>query len=217
VLTTFARRPFRVHWHLVVLVLVAMVPLLIFTIVIIRRHLDDQSEIRESGMQATARALSVAADREIRTSFAILETLAASPALEADDLKGFYDLCVRAVVGRKDTWIVLFDRSGQQLINSSRPFGSALPNPFRETKPPAADPRYPLLPVGGAAPVRKVFETGQPVASDLFVALDSRRPTIGIAIPVMRDGRVAYVLEMSVDPDALLRLLMDQRLTPIPW
>src|SRR5262249_7489749 len=104
--------------------------------------------------------------------------------------------------------------SGQQLINSSRPFGSALPNPFRETKPPAADPRYPLLPVGGAAPVRKVFETGQPVASDLFVALDSRRPTIGIAIPVMRDGRVAYVLEMSVDPDALLRLLMDQRPDP---
>ena len=68
-----------------------------------------------------------------------------------------------------------------------------------------------FLPLGGAAPVKKVLDTGQPVASDLFVALDSRRPTIGIAIPVMRDGTVVYVLEMSVDPDALLRLLMDQR------
>jgi len=143
-LATIARRPLRVRWHLVALVLVAVVPLLIFTFVVVRRHLDDQREILESGMRATARALSVAADREVRTSFAILETLAASPALEADDFKAFHDLCVRTVANRKDAWIVLFARSGQQVVNSSRPFGSPLPNPFRETRPPAADPRYPL-------------------------------------------------------------------------
>ena len=162
-------------------------------------------------MRATARALSVATDREARISLAILETLATSSALEADDFKAFHDLCVRTVANRRDAWIVLFARSGQQLVNSSRPFGSPLPNPFRETRPPSADPRYPLLPLGGAAPVRRVLETGQPVVSDLFIALDSRRPTIGIAIPVLRDGTLSYVLEMSIDPDALLRLLMDQR------
>src|SRR5262245_3287830 len=210
VLTVIARRPFRVRWHLVALLLISVVPLLIFTVVIVLRHLDDQREILQSGTHATARALTVATNREIRVSLGILETLAASPALQGDDLKGFYDLCVRAVAGRKDTWILLFDQSGQQLVNSSRPFGSALPNPLLETKPPSSDPRYPFLPLGGADPVRKVFETGQPVVSDLFVALDSRRPTIGIAIPIVRDGTVVYVLEMSVDPDALLRVLMDQ-------
>src|SRR5688572_6442118 len=216
VLATIARRPVRVRWHLVVLVLGAIAPLLALAVVGVRRDLREQRQILERGMQQVARALSVAADREVRTSFAILETLAASPALASGDLRAFHELCVRAIAARKDSWIILFDRSGQQVLNTSRPFGSPLPNPLRQAQPPAADPRYPLLPLGGAAPVAAVLETAQPVTSDLFVALDSRRPTIGIAIPVIRDGAVAYVLEMSVDPDLLLRLLMDQRPPPDP-
>jgi signal transduction histidine kinase/ActR/RegA family two-component response regulator len=200
----------RLRTHLVALVLVAVAPLLILTVIAVRRDLQEQRNILDRGMHNTVWALSQAVDLEIKTSLAVLETLAASPDLEARDFKSFHALCMRAITGRKDAWIVLFDRSGQQIVNSSRPFGSPLPNPFRYTTPAAADPRYPLLPLGGAAPVRKVFETGQPVVSDLFVALDSRRPTIGVGIPVIGKGRVLYALEMSVDPDALLRLLMDQ-------
>ena len=200
----------RLRSHLVVLVLAAIIPLLIFTVIVVGRELQNDRDILSVGMQNTVRALSLAADREVQTSLAVLETLAASPSLESGDLKGFHELCVRAIAGRKDAWIVLFDRSGQQIVNSSRPFGSVLPNPFRETTRPTTDPRYPNLPLGGAAPVKKVFDTKQPVVSDLFVALDSRRPTIGVGLPIIRNGVVLYVLEMSVDRDALVRLLLDQ-------
>jgi hypothetical protein len=60
--------------------------------------------------------------------------------------------------------------------------------------------------------VRKVFETGRRVASDLFVALDSREPTIGVGIPVRRNGQVVYALEMSLDPGLFAGLLLDQGL-----
>lgn len=206
------RRPLRLKWHLVGLVLAAIAPLLIFTAIFIREDLQERRRLLDRGMRETARALSHAIDREINTSFGILETLAASRHLDTGDLKGFHELCVRAIATRKNAWIVLFDRSGQQIVNSSRPFGSPLPNPFRATKGAPADPRYPNLPLGGAVPVKKVFETGQPVVSDLFVALDSGQPTIGVGIPIIRDGVPLYVLEMSVDRHALLRLLLDQNL-----
>jgi len=201
----------RLRSHLGALVIAAVAPLLVFTVLIVFDDVGERRDLLDRGMRDTVRALSLAAEREVNTSFAILDTLAASAALDAADLKGFHELCIRAIAGRKGAWIVLFDRTGQQMVNSSRPFGSALPNPFRQTKAPAADARHPLLPLGGAAPVRKVFETGRPVVSDLFVALDSLEPTIGVAIPVLRKGTVRYVLEMSVEPEALTRLLLDQR------
>ena len=200
----------KLRSHLVLLVLAAVIPLLVFTAYVVQRDVKDQRNILDLGMQNTVRALSSAVDREVQTSLAILESLAASPSLVAGDLKGFHELCVRALTGRKDAWIVLFHRSGQQLVNSTRPFGSPLPNPFRESAPPSADARYPRTPLGGAAPVRKAFDTGQPVVSDLFVALDSRRPTIGVGLPIILDGAPVYVLEMAVDRDALQRLLLNQ-------
>jgi signal transduction histidine kinase/CheY-like chemotaxis protein len=204
----------RLRTHLVLLVFAAVTPLLIFTVVIVRRNLQEQRAVLDRGLHDTVGALSLAVDGQVSTSLAILETLAVSPSLDAADLRGFHQLCVRTIASHKSAWIVLFDRSGQQLVNSSRPFGAPLPNPLQQTRPPAADPRYPLLPLGGAEPVRKIFETGRPVVSDLFVALDSKQPTIGVGIPVVRDGTVLYALEMSLDPDVLLRLLMDQRLPP---
>jgi signal transduction histidine kinase/ActR/RegA family two-component response regulator len=202
----------RLRSHLVLLVVAALVPPLIFTAYVMRQDLAEQREILDRGMRTTARALSLAVDGEIKSSLAILETLAASDNLDSGDLKGFHELCVRATAGREGAYIVLFDRLGQQLVNSSRPFGVPLPNPLRETKAVSADARYPLLPLGGAAPVRKVLETGRPVVSDLFIALDSRRPTIGINIPVVREGALRYVLEMSIEPEPLVRGLLAQRL-----
>jgi len=196
-----------------VLVLAAVVPLLIFTVVFVREDLEERRALLSRGLRETARALSLAVDREVNTSLAVLETLAASRYLDAGDLKAFHEFCVTTLEaeGRKNARIILFDPTGQQVINTSKPFGSPLPNPLRATRPPGADPRYPELPLGGADPVRRVLETGRPVVSDLFVSLDPRQPKIGLDVPVIRGGRVLYALEMSIDPEVFTRLLLDQR------
>jgi len=202
----------RLRWHLVILGLGAALPLLMFSIVIVRQEARDQRAVLDQGMRNTVRALSLAVDGEVKASRAVLETLAASASLDTGDLKGFYELCARTIEGRENAYIVLFDPSGQQLVNSSRPFGSPLPNPLLGTRAAGTDPRYPDVPVGGAEAVKTVLETGRPVASDLFVSLVTRQPRISLDVPVVRSGTVRYVLELSFDPEVFMRLLVNHRL-----
>jgi signal transduction histidine kinase/ActR/RegA family two-component response regulator len=202
----------KLRSHLVVLVLVAVVPLLIFSVAMLRQEAEDQRVLLDQGMRNTARALSLGIDGEVKASQAILETLAASAYLETGDLKAFQRLCARAIESRANAYIVLFDRSGHPLLNSSRPFGSALPNPLVGTRPAGTDPRYPEVSLGGGEPVRRVLETGRPVVSDLFVSLVTKQPRISLDVPIVRDGVVRYVLELSLDPAIFTQLLLDRQL-----
>src|SRR5512132_1920756 len=209
-------RPLKLRSHLIVLVLAALLPVLIFTFEIFRQKARLQHEAVERGMRDTVRALSLAVDREIGTVRAILETLAESPYLDTGDLRSFHEICRRALANRKESRLILFDRSGQQLINTARPFGTPLPNAFQDAAPAQTVETYPYLPFGGPEPVKKTMETGELAVADLFVALDSRRPTIGINVPVVRNGKVLYALEMAFHPQVLTELLLEERL-PTDW
>jgi len=201
-------KPLRTH--LVVLVLAAVLPLLVLTVAMMRQQLAEKREIIDGSMQATARALTLAVDGEVKASRAILETLASSPLLDSGDLKTFHARCVRAMEGRGGAYVILFDASGKPLLNSSRPFGSALPSALQATQPVVFDPRYREVPMGGAENVRRVVSTGKPYISDLFVSLVTLEPRIGLDIPVVRDGGLRYVLELSLDPAQFSRLLAEQ-------
>lgn len=206
----------RLKSHLVVLVLAAVLPLLAFAAIIFRQHIQLQREAMNRGLLDTARALSLAVDREVRTARAMLETLAASPYLDAREFRAFYDLSLRAVAAKPTgTRIILFDASGQQILNTAHPFGTSLPNPLHEAAPSRTDERYPDLPVGWPHSVKKAL-AGEFVVSDVFVALSTQRPTIVVGIPVVRDDKVLYSLEMSIDPTVLTELLFEQNL-PAEW
>jgi len=82
-----------VRTHLILLVLAAVLPLLIFGALMIWQHGQLRYAAVEQGMRDTARALSLAVDREIGASKAVLETLAQSSHLDASDFAGFYRLC----------------------------------------------------------------------------------------------------------------------------
>jgi PAS domain S-box-containing protein len=206
-------RPLKLRSHLIVLVLAALLPVLIFTFAMFRQKARLQHEAVERGMRDTARALSLAMDREIGAVRAILETLAESPHLDTGNLRSFHEICRRALANRKESRLILFDQSGQQLMNTARPFGTPPPIPFRDATPVDT---YPHLPLGGPEPVKKTMETGELAVSDLFIALDSRRPTIGINVPVVRNGKVLYALEMAFHPRILTDLLLEERL-PADW
>jgi len=198
----------RLRSHLVILALGAALPLLVFSIGVVRQDYADQRVTLERGMRSTARALSLAVDGEVKASLAMLETLAASATLDSGDLKAFYALCRRTIEGRTNAYIILFDLSGRPLLNSSRPFGASLPHPLVTARSASADPRYPAAPVGGAAPIEKVLETSRPVVSNLFVSLVTRQPRVSLDIPVLRSGTMRYVLELSLDPDVFVQLLV---------
>ena len=201
----------RLRSHLIVLVGAAVLPLLLFAVVIVRQDLAERREIMDRGMQDTVRALSLGVDGEVKTSLAVLQTLAGSPFLDRGDLGHFHEICARTMRARPDAYVVLFDPSGKVLLNSSRSYGAALPNPLTATRPAGADPRYPEVPLGGGDPVKNVLESGASVVSDLFISLVTHGPRISLDVPVVRAGELRYVLEMSIDAAEFTRVLQAQR------
>src|SRR5688500_2621661 len=113
----------KLRSHLVLLVLVTALPLLLFMGFLVHRDAQDQREILYRGMRNTARALSLALDGQLKAYRSTLETLAVSPTLESGDFEAFHALSVRAAAPHPGSYIVLFDETGQQVINSSKPFG----------------------------------------------------------------------------------------------
>lgn len=209
------KRRLSIRSHLILLVLATLLPVLIFAGIMFWQHVELQRAAVDRGMRDTARALSLAVDREIGQVLAILETLAASPYLDSKNLKAFYDLSSRAATARTGSWIVIFDRSGQQITNTLRPFGEPLPNTRREANQNLAENiNYSFR--GTPETVQKVIASGQAVITDLFVGIVSKHPSVAIHFPVVRAGKVVYVLSMGILSEKLTALLVEQGL-PSDW
>ena len=146
---------------------------------------------------ATARAMMSAVDRELAGVRASLLALATSQTLEYGELASFYERAKQVLKTQSANSIFLLDPTFQQRLNTLIPFGS---------KPPAA------VDTG----LRRVFETGRPVTTDMFLAPISGKPLIAIGVPVFRGDTVAYVLGAGILPGQLSGLLTQQHL-PEDW
>ena len=93
--------------------------------------------------------------------------------------------------------IVLADASGQQLINTRLSIGDPLPRRARQDE------------------LRRVFATGRPAISDLFIGALSR-PLISLDVPVSRGNQVIFDLSLGFYPDRLSSILTEQNL-PAGW
>jgi signal transduction histidine kinase len=145
-----------------------------------------------------AHTISAAVDRELRDTIATAHFLAASPLIASGDFAAFYREATALLPLMFGNNFVLGEASGQELVNTLRPFGEALP--FQ----------------GSPESQREVFETGLPVISDVFFGPVSRSPLIVIDVPVFIGTEVKYVLSVGVLPKNLQKLLLNQKL-PSNW
>ena len=148
------------------------------------------------GTIATARALVAAVDQELQNTIAVTQFLAASPLLQSDDFASFHLEATKFLSLVSGTVFVLADASGQQIVDTLRPYKEPLPlhgNPKGQ---------------------HQVFETGKPVISDVFVGSLTKKLLIGIDVPVFRGDKVKYTLSVGLRPENLIALLTHQRLPP---
>lgn len=187
----------KLRSHLIVLIVVALLPLLVFAGVMIVRYDSQQRAAVESQMIDTTRALSLAVDREAVSWASALEALGSSRHLDAGNLSAFREEAARLLKTRKD-WnnILLTDLEGRQLLNLFVPLGSPLPH------------------VRDLTQFQQAIKTSRPVASNLFLGRVSREHVIGVAVPVVHDGKVKFVLASSTSPNSLLRILAEQEIPP---
>ena len=147
----------------------------------------------------TARALANAVDSQFTRAQIVGEALATSHSLAKRDFSDFHrravDLLKRESAGAN---VVLIDPTGQQIVNTLRPFGEPLP-------------RH-----GNLAQVQHVFATGQAAVSDLFFGGLTPDFKASVDIPVHIDGALAYVLSVLLTPVQLQHILLSQHL-PDDW
>lgn len=181
------------HW-LSLLVVVSMLPVLAATAVMVLDIIDRETALIEQRRIETARALMQAVDRELAHARGTLQTLAAAPVLTDGDLRAFYSHAVAARALYPKSNFVLSDSSGQQILNTLRPFGASLPHH------------------GNPVQLHAVFASAQPAISDLYLGGVTRQPVISIDVPVLRNGKVVYDLSMGLLPAQFLEILGKQRI-----
>jgi len=193
--------------YLVALVMLAVIPLMLIAGVLIWRQTVLQRQAFERSLLQTAQALSLAVDRQIFADAVMLQTLAQSPLLERGELRGFHAVAARVIAEHGGLFISLFDEKGRQIFNTLRPPGAPLPTPFEYPAPP--DPERP--PLGDPSALEEVLRTGKPANSDLVYGLVAGRLIFLVNVPVIRGGRIRYVLNAAFSPDVMTRLLQENR------
>ncbi len=145
---------------------------------------------------AMARALIQAVDAELFGVESALKILALSADLDSGDLAKFYDQAQNAVAAAGVSNIVLSDATGQQLINTLRPFGAPLPLH------------------GNPVQLRRVIDAGKSAISDLHIGAVGRAATIVAEVPVFSGGKAAYALGAGLLPERLAEFLKRQKIPP---
>ncbi len=187
----------RLRTHLILLTLATVVPVVLFAVGLIIYHTRLERSSLERGMRDTARALALALDRDVNDIKTGVETLAGSRYLDGRvDLPHFYEEAATISKGFGG-WAVLSDPSGRQVLNTSRPLGSALPIPT----------------LSGLEMMKSVAAGRKTFVSNVFIGTVSRQPAVIVAVPVIRDDRVRYVLDFPFPPTQFTNLLQEASLS----
>jgi PAS domain S-box-containing protein len=184
---------------LVTLVLACALPILIGYFVF--AHDADQRErvhVAEDA-EMIARALAAAVERDLANGETAARTLANELTLTAGDLAGFHATARRLLRPEFPVYaFVLSGADGRALLDTRHAYGTLLPA------------------TGNEADVRRVFASGDAVTSGLHGGAADRPWVISIAVPVWRQGKVAYALSVELRPRRLAELLANQHL-PEHW
>jgi signal transduction histidine kinase/CheY-like chemotaxis protein len=144
-----------------------------------------------------ARSVANAVDAELRRSISVLETLATSFTLDADDFSGFRERASR-VIGPRPEWaaIVLADIDGNTLVDTR-----------------ALQPVAPI--VVDRTSFERVVRTQTPAVGALSQHPD-KQWYFAVRAPVLGGGRVRYVISALVRPEAIRDMLVRQQ-APDDW
>ncbi|MBV8667400.1 MAG: GGDEF domain-containing protein [Burkholderiaceae bacterium] len=169
------------------------------TLLLYRDFVMERASVERSTVD-TARALHQLIDRELSGAEATLRVLSTSPHLKSGDLKSLYgqaEEILQNTDGAGDVAFVLCDANGQQLLNTLKPYGTALPQH------------------GDAAHFSDLKLVAQPVISELFTGGVATQPLVAVemAIPApSRGNRPVYILSLEFLSGRFAEILERQHL-----
>jgi signal transduction histidine kinase len=183
--------------YLIGLVSAVLLPVMVFAGYLGVVSAREQRLTIQNGMQETARALSLAVDRQVGIAAASLEALISSAAFRRGDYTGFRGE-TEGFLAAYPGWLSIIDEAGQQLMNTRLPPDAALPRSDNVTW------------------LAQVFGTDHIFISGAVTGPVVKSPFVAISRRVQRLDGKTVVLTLSISPDQLSKLLLEQSL-PAAW
>jgi len=178
------------------LVLACVVPPLVGMLVLTWQLFGAEVSNLEKQDLQTARALTAAVDRELEIAKATATVLADSEELNAGRLADFYTRAAAELTHSASGFdVCVHGPGGEQLLSTARPYGAPLP------------PRSDLTLIQG------VFASRKPLISNLSIDGATGQAFVAVHVPVLRNGRVIYVLSIEMTPARLEQILSSQKLS----
>ena len=210
-LRSFLSSPGRARWamlsramrrppllaHLVLFALIVLIPALLFSAFLVLQFSEQQREIAAAQVNDTAEIVSNAVDRDIYGMITSGKVLASSPSLANGQLAGFHERTV-AALRTTETNAELIDPALGVVVSTLEPFP---PTPRKSEYTKA---------------IEQVFKTRRPMVSGVFFGARADRFMFHVAVPVMRDQTVTYVLVINKAADALDAVIANRNL-PREW
>lgn len=162
-----------------------ILPALVFAGIVAWLYAERERERYQTQVIELARGILTGVERELGGIEAAVQALSTSRTLKRADYETFYQQAIEAKEFN-GTNIIVRDGSGQQLVNTRRPFGEKLPSNDTE-----AD--------------RKAAELRGPYVSDLFTGAVAGQPLFIVSTPVFAgDGRtILSFVSMSVQQERI--------------
>ena len=186
-----------IHARLLLLVLAASVPLLLFAGVLLLRANSAGATLIEANALGDVRRLTLAVEALVGRAQASMAALAESPLLDAQDFEGFEAAAAR----------LLRTAGLSGAVTVAGPDGTKLAHTQRT-------PGQPMPALQDVAGLHQVFATGKPQVSSLYLGQMTHEWQVAVHVPVVRDEQVRYDLVLAMPSDALAEALLAQGLPP---
>ena len=184
---------------LLALVITSIVPLAVFALFVVDDLAESRQELLTGNIEDRSIAVANGVAQQLYQVSTVLNVLARSNRLKANDLAGLRSEAIQALsVNPAIRSISLIGPSGRQVLNTSVVIGQTMPaNDIEDV-------------------AARVFATGQTVLSGPHVGNLSNELSVSVAAPVVLGGRVAYCIQANLHIGAFTEILQRQNL-PADW
>ena len=182
-----------IRFRLTLLILALAVPMIILGLAAVLFLADIAARGQRQQLQYSARATLIALDAHLTRHIAVARALVASPALLDDDLTAFRLEATRAFPDISDTWLIVSDPSGRQLMNLTTSDGKDLP----------------MRNASAIANQTDSFQTNTRKISGVFQGAVNGQWIATVDFPVFKDGRPYRALSIILSARGIQRLFGD--------
>lgn len=189
----------KIRSYIAFCVLAFLVPVVLFSWVAMSDMQNSARQVAVRGLKETAHSTALIVDRELYSAETALKVLRSSAYLTNGDYSRFYAQASTVNVGAS-RWAILVDETGQQLINTSVPFGTPLPAPSPEW----------------TEDTKRRLDAGKTVVSDLMPRVVNKSLRTTLTLPLVMPNGKRVLLGMVFSTDHFESAIADSRI-PKEW